>query len=394
MLHRVFAEGFRVFFLSAGVFALFAMLAWVIWLTGAVNSGSAWVSEFSAPPHLWHAHEMVFGYGSAALGGFLLTAVPNWTGTRTAPQTFLVPAAGLWLAGRLAIWFSGVLPAGIVAFFDLAFLPLIILKIALQLAKRPKPQNIVFVGFLSLIWAGNLMVHLEWMGLTEDTLATGLRVGLLTFCAMIAVLGGRVTPAFTRNAMKRAGLEEEHWPESPKFVERPALLLTVLIPLAMLVSAPQVLIGGFAIGAGVLQLVRLTFWRTGWTLTQPILWSLHLGVAMLGVGLILWGSAAIGFGSEVAALHVLGIGCVGGMTLAVMSRAILGHTGRDLIAPPLVAVAYAMIALAAVLRWIGSELSGDLYLPLILVSGAAWIVAYLLYLIALGPAMLLPRQSG
>lgn len=392
-LRLIFAEPFRIFFLSAGLFAVFAILVWEIWLGVHFAGGMVNDLPFAAAPHLWHGHEMIFGYAGAALGGFFLTAVPNWTGARSAAQWFVTTAALVWLAGRIAIWFSGTLDPVLVAVIDLAFLPFLGVKIALMLIKRPKPQNVAFLAFLSVIWVGNLMVHLEWIGVTDDTLATGLRVGLLGLCLMIAVLGGRVTPAFTRNAMKRQDVPEDHLPNGSKLFDRGAIIFTALSMLATLFSAPQAVIGFLFLIAGIAQFGRIFFWSPAWTLAQPILWALHLAMGMLGLGLVLAGAAEFGIGSEVGALHVLGIGAVGGMTLAMMSRAVLGHTGRALHAPVPVAVAYGVIALAAVLRWAASVWAGDFYFPAMLITGALWIAGFLLYAVTLWPAFTQPRPG-
>lgn len=389
-LKRVLSDGYRIFFLAAGVYAVFAVSVWVLWLDGRLQGDL----PFAAPAPLWHAHEMIFGYASAALAGFLLTAVPNWTGAKSAPIRFIAPMAALWLAGRGAIWFSGDLPAETVAVIDLAFLPLLATKIAEQLIRRPKPQNVVFLGFLTLIWAGNLMVHLDWTGIAPGLLDVGLRVGLFALCAMIAVLGGRVTPGFTRNAMKRAGVPEAGWPHPHVWIERPAVLCAVAVPVALLLNAPDPVLGGLALIAGGLQFLRLAFWKPIWTLPQPILWALHLAIAMLGAGLLLYGLSLFGQGSEIAALHVLGIGCVGGMTIAIMSRAILGHSGRALVAPGPVALAYALIAFAAVLRWLGTDVMAAFSAPMMLTAGLLWILAFGLFVATFLPVVLSPRSGA
>ena len=387
-LNRIFSEGFRIFFLAAGIYGVFTGLVWTLWLGGGSDAPAHTVA-----PHLWHAHEMIFGYAGAAIGGFFLTAVPNWTNAPGARQGFIALAAGLWFAGRLAIWYAGALPPVLVMAVDMAFIPVLAAKILTQLLKRPKPQNMMFLGFLALLWLSNGLVHLEWIGVIDDGVAPGLRAGLLTTCALIAVLGGRVTPAFTRNAMKRAGEPEAAWPQSHKLVERGSLILAILTPLSLLVGLPDMVAGALALGFGALQIIRLARWRWRWCLTQPILLALHAGLAMLALGLILWGLAMLGLGTEIAGLHILGIGCVGGMTIAVMSRAGLGHSGRPLLAPKPVALAYGVIALAALLRWIGPELSDGLYMPAILGTGALWVLAFALYLIAMWPALTQPRLS-
>ncbi len=387
---RVFGEGFRVFFLFAGLYGLFAGLAWGGWLATQAGVGFLSDAPYAMSPPMWHAHEMIFGYSSAALGGFFLTAVPNWTGAPEARRLFITVAAGLWLSGRVAMWFSGAIDPVVVALFDLAFVPVLSAKIAAQLIRRPKPQNMIFLLLLIFIWLSNLMTHLDWIGVTDDTLRTGLRAGLLALCAMIAILGGRITPAFTRNAMKRAGAAESAWPASRGWLEKGNMGLALVLPATMLLRGEGPVVAALAVTLGLAQVLRLSGWRGVWAFRQPILFALHLALGMLGLGLILWGLAGFGLGNEIGALHVLGIGCLGGMTLAVMSRAALGHSGRALVAPTPVVVAYGAMAVAAILRWIGSGLDAH-YLTAMLVADGLWICALGLYLLAMWPALVGPK---
>ncbi|TNF19590.1 MAG: NnrS family protein [Rhodobacteraceae bacterium] len=392
-LLRLVTDGFRFFFLAAGTYAVFAGLAWGIYLGIHMAGGLVTDLPYAMAPHYWHGHEMIFGFASAAIGGFLLTAVPNWTGGQSAKPYFIGAVATLWLSGRVAMWFSASLPGWLVAMADLSFIPVLIAQVAWQLMKRPKPQNVMFLIFLSLFWAANLLTHLEWTGVTDDTVQAGLYGGLLTVCALISVLGGRVTPAFTRNAMRREDEPESAWPTNFPLVERAAIPLAILMPVPVLAGFPE-WAAPLALALGAVQILRLTRWRPLWALRQPILIALHAGLAMLGLGLGLWGAAVLGRGSEVAALHVLGIGAVGGMTLAVMSRAALGHSGRDLVAPGPVAFAYALMPLAAVLRWVASDLSGAWYFPMVLVTAVLWCLAFTLFVVALWPALAGPRRRG
>lgn len=383
-LKRLFGEGWRVFFLAAGLFALVAIGFWELWLA----TGGAFDLPVRPAPHLWHAHEMIFGYGSAALAGFFLTAVPNWTGAKGAPQRFIALAAGVWLAGRLALWFSGALPPALVALADLAFVPLLWGQMLGQLIRRPKPAQMIFLGLLALFWSANLLVHLDWLGLA-GTLDAGIRGGLLTLVAMIVVLGGRVTPGFTRNAMVASG-REDRLPVNPAPLAAATIAAALALVAAHLLALPAPLRGGLALLAGAGVLARVALWRGRWTLDKPILWTLHLSYAVNGLGLILLGLPDLGQGSEVAALHVLGIGGVGGMTLAVMSRASLGHSGRPLVAPRAVALAYALVPLAALARFAGSAWP-PLYTPMVLAAGALWLAAFGLHVAALWPVWWQPR---
>ena len=395
--NRLFTAGYRVFFLAAGLYAVFAMLVWEGWL--GVHAAGGMVSDmpFAMAPHLWHAHELIFGYTTAAIAGFLMTAAPSWVGGEGARSRFFAIAAGVWLIGRLAVWFSGSIPAGLVMVADLAFVPVIAARVGGLLIKRPKPRQMVFLVVLAVLFAANLMVHLEWAGITGDTAYQGLRGGLLTLGALIVILGGRVTPAFTRNAMLRTG-REDGLPSDAMPLAVAAIVAALALPVLMLAGVEGVAFAIPALIAGGAVLARLALWRGLWTLGQPILWSLHLGYAMAGAGMILWGLAALGVGSEVAALHVLGIGAVGGMTLAVMSRAALGHSGRALVASWPLALGYGALPLAAALRFAASEWPA-FYYPGVLGAGALWILAFTLYVAELwpvftGPKLMAQREAG
>lgn len=376
---RLFGEGFRVFFLAAGLFALAAVALWLAVVLGL------WDLPLSSA---WHAHEMVFGYGAAALGGFFLTAAPNWTGTKTAPHAFIALVSGLWLLGRVAVLAAGVLPPVLVAVADLAFVPVLGFNLLLLMLKKPKPQQLILLAILALYWAANLMVHLEWLGLAS-TGWTGLRAGLLGLAALIMVLGGRVTPGFTRNAMVQAG-REDRLPRNPMPLAALAIAAALTQPVGYLVAAPDWLLAPLALVAGLAGLLRVALWRGSWTLGRPILWTLHLSYALNAAGFAALGLAGWGLVPELAALHLLGIGGIGGMTLAVMSRASLGHSGRPLVAPRPVALAYALVPLAALARITGA-LVPELFTLGTVLAGAFWLLAFALYTVALWPVFWGPR---
>ncbi len=387
-VQRLFSEGFRIFFLAAGLFALAVGGMWTLWLMSDVPR----LDQLAMSAQTWHAHEMIFGYGTAAIGGFFLTAVPNWTNTPSAKAVFIASVFGLWLVGRVAVWLSGALPAEWVMGLDLLFVPVLAAKVLAQLLKRPKPQNMVFLSMLAALWAGNLMTHLEWIGVTDNSAALGLRVGLVTLACFIAVLGGRVTPAFTKNAMKRADVPEQDWPKSIAVLDRATMVLALALPWCV-ASGVQALAAGVAVAVGLLQMARLAGWRTRWTVGQPILWSLHIGMGFLALGLLMWGLSGLGIGSEVAGLHVLGIGCVGAMTLAVMSRAVLGHTGRALVAPRFVVWSYGAIAASALVRLAGQTVLTSAYELSLMLTGGLWVLAFGLFLIGMAPMLVAPRVS-
>ena len=386
-LKLIFSEGFRAFFLSAGLFAVASVGLWTLWLA-AQAAGVELALPVAPMPQQWHAHEMIFGYGAAALAGFFLTAVPNWTGARGAPHRFIATVWALWLAGRLAMLFSAGLPPWVVAAADLSLVPVLGAQMTMQMIVRPRAPQMIFVGLLALFWTANLLCHLEWMGLA-DTLWQGLRAGLLTLTATIVVMGGRVTPGFTRNAMVAAG-REDRLPRNPAPLATVSIAACIATVAGYLLALPEVWPGAAALVAGAAALARVALWQGLWTRRQPILWTMHLSYALNALGLIVLGLSTFGIGTEIAALHVLGLGGVGGMTLAIMSRASLGHAGRPLIAPRGVAVAYALMPLALLARWTASVLPA-LYYPGVLTAGGLWIAAFLLYLASLWQVWWQPR---
>ncbi len=384
MLSRLFSEGYRVFFLAAGLSAVAVVLVWEFYLGVHATGGMMTGLPFAMAPHLWHAHELVFGYGAAALTGFLFTAVPSWTGRPPVGRAVIVLAAALWLAGRLAVWMSGALPGWLVAVLDLAHVPVVLAVVAAMLWHRPKAKNVVFPVLLALFWLANLATHLGWAGLWDNGEIIGLRGGMMALAGMILVIG-RVTPAFTRNAMMR---EASRAPRPRDWARAGPVMIgfAALLPVAALAAPDSGGTAALMIAAGGAQLVRQSRWGWRFAATRPILASLHLSVVMLALGLILTGLSRFTGLSEVAGLHVLGIGGIGGMTLAVMSRATLGHSGMPLVAPGAIALAYGALPLAALMRWIASEVGGSAYFPASLAAGALWIGAFTAFTASLWPA--------
>lgn len=379
----ILQEGWRVFFMAAGLYAVVALGVWLVWASGLADL------PFAPGPIAWHAHEMVFGFAFAAIAGFFLTAVPNWTGARPASSRVITLLAGLWLAGRIAVWFAMLLPAWLVALVDLAFLPALAATMLAQLLVRPKPQNLMFLGVLTLAWLANLLVHLDWTGLA-GTESQGIRGGLLTVCAMIAVLGGRVTPAFTRNALLRANPGAEV-PVSRPRIDMTGIVLALLTALLATAGAPDALTGTVAVAAGLVALLRLSGWRGLDTLRDPIVWTMHASYLFLALGLLGWGLSLLGLGSEIAGLHLLGVGAVGGMTLSIMSRASLGHSGRPIVATAPLIWGYVLLPVAAALRWAASSWPEMFHFIGTVGAGVLWIAAFALFVVALWPVWTTPR---
>ncbi len=379
--------GFRFFFLAAGLFAVVSVAAWETWLV--LHAAGAAISRptIAMAPHLWHGHEMIYGYGTAVIAGFFLTAVPSWTGEPAARALFVTAAGALWLAGRFAVWFSADLPPFLVAAIDLALLPALSWRIALNLWRRPKQQNVALLGLLALIVSGNVLVHLEWTGATDDTAERGLWLGLLAISALIAVIGGRVTPAFTRNVIARRN------PAAPVPVQRPladkaGILAAVLLGPLVALDLSEPALGAVAAIAAIANGARLIGWRSGAARGDALLLALHLGFAMLVLGYALLAlSWLFNVLHPVAAMHGLAIGAVGCMTLAMMTRAPLGHTGRPLRVGRIVATSYALVALAALVRVCLPEVAPSQYWLAMGLSGALWIAAFSIFLVFYFPVL-------
>ncbi len=385
----VLSAGFRFYFLCAGLFSVFAMMAWTIWL--AVHAaGGAFVSEPMAMAlHLWHAHEMVYGYTVAVMAGFFITAVPNWTGTREAGAIFVTASGLVWLLGRFAIWFSSALDPVVVAVLDLAFIPVLSTAILGRLAQKAQLRNAIFLFLLSALFIGNLLMHTDWIGWTGGTAEAGVRVGIFASAAMIAIVGGRVVPAFTRNALNRLP-HPGPLPQTSAWSERLGILLPVLVVLASLPFVPPILFGCLCLAAGAVNFIRLIGWK-GWLVRRsPILWILHVAFFLLAAGYLVYGSNLIfEYLSEAAALHLIAAGAVGSMTLAMMTRAALGHSGRPLNVSGSITVAYVTVIAAALVRTFGTATLG--YFQTMLLSGGLWTAAFLIFVWVYFPLLTMPR---
>lgn len=383
----LFAYGFRPFFLLAGVWAVLGMAIWLLTLlTGA------WPSA-GLEPVRWHMHEMLYGFVAAAVGGFLLTAVPNWTGQRGYAGRPLVALVAVWLFGRLVLLPGMPVSPVLAAYVDLAFFPALIGVVLPSLVRSGNKRNYPFLVLLGLLFTGNLLMHLEAIGITATTWDRGVLLGLDTVLLMVTLVGGRIVPSFTVNALKRRGLQPSIKP-CPR-LEPVALVGVVLILLVDLVLPGTAWAGWLALAIGAAHLVRLARWQ-GWRVAdEPIVWVLHAAYLWLPLGLVLKG-LWLGAGWEVGRywLHALTIGAFAGMILAVTTRAALGHTGRDLVVAPSITGAYALLFAAALLRVLGPSLLPVSYTAIVTAAGLAWLAAFAIFVAVYAPILLLPRADG
>jgi uncharacterized protein involved in response to NO len=377
--------GFRPFFLLAGAWAIVAVGVWLVVLAGLVELPSLF------DPVSWHAHEMIFGYAMAAISGFLLTAIPNWTGRLPVRGWSLAALALLWLTGRGAVLFSEVLTAPVAAVLDLSFPAVFLAVIAREIVAGRNRRNLLMAGLVALLLAGNALTHLQVVA-GDQTAALGQRLGLAALLFLIVVVGGRITPSFTRNWLAKR--DDSHLPRPFSKIDWAALIVAAAALMAWIAGPEAVLTAWLCLAASAVLALRLSRW-SGWrTLTEPLLLVLHVGYGWLFVGFALLGLAnLIPLVPASAALHALTIGAVGTMTLAVMTRATLGHSGRSLIAGPGTVAIYAMVTIAALLRVAGASF-GDLAPVALPASGIFWMGAFGLFVTIYLPDLTGSRRKG
>ncbi len=377
------SAGFRPFFLFG---ALWAALAIPIWLV--VFAGDSKLPSRLAPV-VWHVHEMIFGYGAAVVSGFLLTAIPNWTGRLPLQDGPLAALVGLWVAGRLALLFSTGLSPQTVAALDLAFPALFAAVVAREIFTGRNWRNLPMLAALALLFTGNLLVHIDALGIAA-TAEVGNRIGVATLLMLISFVGGRIIPSFTRNWLTKERRQISE-PATFSTIDRAAL---ASVALALLVWAydPDVAIAPWLeLLAGAAVSLRLARWRGQATLREPLLMILHIGYGWLALGFVLLAtSRLVQILPPTTALHALTTGAIGTMTLAVMTRASLGHTGRPLVAGRVTITIYLLITIAAVLRLI-APIDSAHYILLLAVAGGAWSGAFLLFVFFYGRALAQPR---
>ncbi|MGG5820019.1 NnrS family protein [Falsiroseomonas sp. HW251] len=381
----LFRDGFRPFFLLCGLWAVAAMLVWTAALRGVP------LPEGLLPSQRWHAHEMIAGFVGAAMCGFLLTAVPNWTerpGYAGWPVTGL---AALFLAARLALLPGVYLPPSVAAGVALLPIPALLLTVLPAVLAARTPRLFGPPALILLFWAGDLLMLGEAAGWFAGTWAAGQMLALNVALALVGLIGGRIVPAFTVNALRKAGRPVELRPLPG--VDRAGILALIAVVLVDLAAPGGLFAGGVAAAAGLLAALRLSSWHGLRTGQVPLLWVLHVAYALIPAALLLKAVFLLAAAPWAAAwLHLQAAGAIALMILAVMTRATLGHTGRDLTAPPPVAAAYGLLIGAVLLR-----VFGGLALPAATALAAAallWIGAFSVFLAAFGPMLLAARPDG
>jgi uncharacterized protein involved in response to NO len=381
-----FAYGFRPFFLLAGIYAAIGMSVW-LW---AYIAG--WSPLPSLPPQLWHSHEMLFGFIAAAVAGFVLTAVPSWTGSRGFAGAPLVVLVMLWLAGRIAFAFFDEIPLDLVILAEVLFLPAVIVTIAPSLF-RTRNRNIVLLLVIAAFWAADLVfLHAVRSG-DIAAASAALRVGIDVILFLLTIIAGRIVPSFTANALRNQGMEVSL--RSSKLIERGVFIAMLAYIAVDVFPADRMLVVTVSAIAAALHFVRMTGWHSLKSRHDPIVWILHIAYLWLPLGLAL--RAVFLSGGYVWAAfwqHALAAGAAATMILAVMTRASLGHTGRPLVVAPMTTVAYVSLALAIAVRVFGPALLPVSYMTNVVVAACLWVLAFTLFAIVYAPILLGPRVDG
>lgn len=375
----LFALGFRPFFLLAGLAALLLMANWV---SGFISGDS--ISSFY-PATSWHSHEMIFGYATAVIAGFLLTSVGNWTGVRTASDGRLILLALLWLAGRILPLMPFASERWI-ALVDLAFLPILALAIAYPIFRTRQWRNLFFVPLLLILSAGDLLFHAGLSRWLADGVSLGIQMGLAVIILLIIIMAGRVVGFFIDRGL---GESVQQWP----WAEALAIggSATYLSAQFFLQGLPLAVIAWVAVLG---HLARLVAWHRPGIWRVPLLWVLYLAYVWVLLGFVLLGLAPLNLPGGSVAIHAFTAGAIGTMTLGMMARVSLGHTGRDMKSGWLTDLAFVLINLAAITRVFLPLAMPAMLLTAIKLAGVLWALAFTLFLIVYAPMLMRARVDG
>ncbi|MDD1607500.1 MAG: NnrS family protein [Methylococcaceae bacterium] len=378
----LFNLGFRAFFALAGLSALLLILLW-----NAMFKGSLSLSNYFAPNE-WHAHEMLLGYSVAVMAGFLLTAVKNWTGQPTATGDKLAGLCLLWLYGRLLPFYSGLLPDALIALVDFAFLPVLAYQVSQPIMKSKNYRNLVFIGILLLLALGNGLIHADKLGLMENSAATGLQLVIATIILLILVIAGRVFPFFTERGLTGVLIIKK------PLLEGLAIGSAALVFALQLMQVSGTLLAIAAVAAGVINIARVACWYNGKIWYVPLLWVLYVGYGWLILGFLFTALSAYTVVSASLALHAFTLGGIGILTLGMMARVALGHTGRVMKASNAIALAFVLLNLAAVFRVLLPMALPDWYNGLVYLATLSWLAAFALFVFVYAPILTTARADG
>lgn len=378
----LFNLGFRAFFALAGFAALLLILIW-----NSMFKGSLGLSNYFSPNE-WHAHEMLLGYAGAVIAGFLLTAVKNWTGQPTASGDKLAGLCLLWLYGRIVPFYAGLLPDSFIALIDFAFFPVLAYQISQPILRAKNYRNLMFVGLLSLLALGNGMIHAEKLGLMANGTAMGLQLVIATIILLILVVAGRVFPFFTERGLSGVLIIKK------PLLDQLSIGFAALVFVLQLMEVSGTLLALAALVAGAANIARVLNWYIGKIWYVPLLWVLYVGYGWIILGFLFTVLSAYAVISPTLALHAFTLGGIGVLTLGMMARVALGHTGRALKASNAIALAFVLLNLAAVFRVLLPMVLPAWYNGLVYSATLAWLAAFALFVFIYLPILTSVREDG
>ena len=370
--------GFRPFYLLATAFGALSVLLWAAQFSGLLRATYLLGS-------LWHAHEMLFGFTTAVIAGFLLTAVRAWTNQPTPSGAPLMVLAALWVCGRVLVLTPFALTSAMV---NAAFPVAVAVAIGVPMWRSHNLRNYFLAGLLLLMGALILMVHLALGAETAIPPRLSLQLALDVVLFIMAVMSGRVIPMFTNN-----GIPGTNATRNP-LVEKLALGAVILLFAADLLQLPTTVIAMIALMGAFLHGLRLALWKPWRTLATPLVWILHAAYAWIAVHLLLRGLSALDLLAATVATHALTVGAIGGLTLGMMTRTARGHTGRPLLANGVELTIFLLIQGAAVVRVFGGIVFPGLTMASVQLSALLWALAMGLYAICYWPVLTRPRLDG
>ena len=384
----LFNLGFRPFFLGAAVFAILSIVSWI-----AVYTSSSSIKISNIIPSQWHAHEMLYGYGMAVVAGFLLTAVKNWTGVQTPHGKPLMLLFALWCAARVLFLFGTAFLAW-AALADLLFGLLLAVAIATPIIRARQWQQLGVLSKVLLLWTGNLVFYLGCYNLINNGMLYAINGAVLLFIGLILMIGRRVIPFFIERGVAHL-LADKVQLKQYKWLDISIMLLFIGLFLNEIFIHVSGLSSLLAIALFILNSFRLYNWHVAALWRVPLLWSLYLSSWLITFGFLLYGlQIPLGIPS-VLTLHLFTIGGVGLMTVGMMSRVALGHTGRDIKnISPLLKLVFAAIGASAVFRIVLPLFAMQYYTQWVMTAALFWIVGFVLFLVIYAPILCKPRVDG
>lgn len=381
----IFRLGFRPFFLAATVFAVISMAIWMANYVFAVDF------DFSGiPPHLWHAHEMIFGYAMAVVAGFLLTAVKNWTGVevlRGWPLAFLL---AIWLVARVLPLTGLKLSTAITGGIDSAFLLLLVLVCLRPVLKVRQYKQLGIISKLFLLLLCNVVFYLGLNGDIDNGVQWGLYSALYIIIALVLVMMRRVMPMFIKN-----GIDGEVEIKNHAWLDNASLVLLLCLWVSDVFMDYAQVTALFAVALALLHAVRLAGWYTSRIWFKPLVWVLVVAYGFIIAGFVLKALSVYAGISPFISVHAFTVGGIGLVTIGMMSRVSLGHTGRDVFNPPAIVFwIFISMLLGAVLRTVFPLFNMELYVYWVGLSQVLWMLAFIIFVIVYAPMFLTARVDG